>query len=207
MTNDDKPPITSQDFLTGQVLVAMPNMGDPRFEKAVILMCMHDVDHAMGVIVNKPLENLELSAMLERLDIEPAEHASEEPVFFGGPVQTERGIVIHTLDYQSENTIVITDDIGITATKDILSDIAGEDTSSPKPRRYLLAVGHAGWGSGQLEQEIAMNAWLHCDVDEAIVFQGAVEPTWNRALQKLGVTTAMFSPEWASSRRDDQPLN
>ena len=171
-----------QDFLAGKLLIAMPNMGDPRFEKSVIFMCTHDEDHAMGVIINKPIEDVELDELLRQLEIPAAQDANTTPVFFGGPVQTERGIVLHTLDYFSENTIKLGDDIGLTATKEILTDIGGKMPERPRPRRYLLAIGHAGWSGGQLESEIAMNAWVHCDPDEAILFDGATSPSWQRAL-------------------------
>ena len=197
----------SRDFLTGQMLIAMPNMGDPRFEKSVIFMCAHDDEHAMGIIVNKPLADIELPELLEQLGIEPEEAVADASVFFGGPVQTERGVVLHTLDYALETTVRLSHDLGLTATKEVLVDIGGKNPSQPPPRRYLLAIGHAGWGAGQLEQEIAMNAWAHCDPDEAIIFNGAQSASWQSALSKLGVTGAMFSPEWASTRDDDQPLN
>ena len=204
---DAKNKPAERDFLTGQLLIAMPSMGDPRFEHSVIFVCAHDEDHAMGVVVNKRLAEVELTELLRQLGIEPQEDADETPVFFGGPVQTERGLVLHTLDYQIDKTIVLSDKIGLTATKDVLVDIAGQSPERPPPRAFLLALGHAGWGPGQLEQEIAMNAWLHCESDEDIIFDGAEMDSWNRALAKLGVTSAMLSPEWASVRRDDQPLN
>ncbi|MBT8473448.1 MAG: YqgE/AlgH family protein [Marinicaulis sp.] len=196
-----------QDFLNGQLLIAMPNMTDPRFERAVVFICSHDRDHAMGVIVNKRIDDLHLIDLLEQLEIKPGQQADETPIFFGGPVQTERGLVIHTLDYKADTTLVINDQIGLTATKEILVDIGGKEPPNNQPERYLLAIGHAGWGAGQLEQEIAMNAWLHCSLDEAIIFEGAESSAWNRALKKLGVSSAMFSPEWAAVRDDDQPLN
>lgn len=201
------PKDTGRDFLVGQMLIAMPNMGDPRFEHSVIFVCTHDEDHAMGVIVNKPLADVELSDLLEQLEIEPETTIEETPVFFGGPVQTERGVVLHTLDYVLETTIKLDENIGLTATKDVLVDIAGREPNRAPPRRFLLAVGHAGWGAGQLEQEIAMNVWAHCPPDETIIFDGAKISSWKHALAKLGVTGAMLSPEWASPRRDDQPLN
>ena len=202
-----KPKTSERDFLAGQLLIAMPNMGDPRFDHAVIFLCAHNEDHAMGVIVNKRFSNMEVSDLLTQLEIEQDERARDLPVYFGGPVQTERGVVLHTLDYRLETTIQLAPDLGLTATKDVLIDIAGKNPNRPAPRRFLLAVGHAGWGSGQLEQEIAMNAWVHCDPDEAIIFDGAENACWKRALSKLGVTSAMLSPEWAALRRDDQPLN
>lgn len=196
-----------QDFLNGQLLIAMPNMTDPRFERAVVFICSHDRDHAMGVIVNKRIDDLHLIDLLEQLEIKSGQQAEKTPIFFGGPVQTERGLVIHTLDYKSDTTLVIKNQIGLTATKEILMDIGGEEPPNGQPERYMLAIGHAGWGAGQLEQEIAMNAWLHCSLDEAIIFEGAESPAWNRALKKLGVSSAMFSPEWAAIRDDDEPLN
>lgn len=197
----------AQDFLSGQILIAMPNMGDPRFDRSVIFVCAHDEEHAMGVIVNKPLEDVDLSELLEQLEIAPQPDADETPVFFGGPVQTERGLVLHTLDYKLETTLPLNDQYGLTASRDILIDIAGVKPKRPAPRKFLLAIGHAGWGPGQLEEEIAMNAWAHCEPDEEIIFSGAREPVWKRALSKLGVTSAMLSREWASARDDKQPLN
>ncbi|MEZ5891587.1 MAG: YqgE/AlgH family protein [Parvularculaceae bacterium] len=204
-----KPPSASDDreFLVGQMLIAMPNMGDPRFKRSVIFMCAHDEDHAMGVIVNKPLDDVDLSELLAQLEISPHERADDTPVFFGGPVQTERGLVLHTLDYKLDATLALNDELGLTASRDILIDIAGKAPKRPAPRRFLLAIGHAGWGPGQLEREIVQNAWAHCDADEEIIFNGAHDALWKRALSKLGVTSAMLSPEWASARGSDQPLN
>lgn len=205
--SDDITSPDSRDFLVGKMLIAMPSMGDSRFDRSVIFMCAHDEEHAMGVIVNKPLDDVELSELLQQLEIAPQDDADETPVFFGGPVQTERGLVLHTLDYQLDVTLALDENIGLTASRDILNDIAGASPKRPPPRRYLLAIGHAGWGPGQLEEEIAMNAWAHCDPDEQIIFDGMTEALWKRALSKLGVSSAMLSPEWATARRDDGPLN
>ncbi len=161
----------------------------------------------MGVIINKRLQDVVLSELLKQLDIDPRDGANATPVFFGGPVQTERGAVLHTLDYQLDATIELAPDLGLTATKDALVDIAGKAPKQAPPRAFILTIGHAGWGPGQLEQEIAMNAWVHCAPSEAIIFEGAESDAWSRALAKLGVTSAMLSPEWATPRRDDQPLN
>lgn len=198
---------SEQDFLAGQLLIAMPNMGDPRFERSVIMICTHDTDHAMGVILNKRLDDVEFIDLLTQLDITPCEGAHHTDVFYGGPVQTERGLVLHTSDYEIDKTMTIKGDLALTATRDILVDIGGCEPQRPAPRRYLLAIGHAGWGPGQLEQEIAMNAWLHCAPDDGLIFNGAQDDAWNGALAKLGVTSAMLSREWASSRDSDQPLN
>ncbi len=204
MTSDKEP---QQDFLAGQLLIAMPNMGDPRFERSVILICAHDTDHAMGVIVNKRLDDVEFDDLLTQLDIEPAENAQYTDVFFGGPVQTERGLVLHTSDYEIDKTLTLPGGLALTATRDILIDIGGREPKRTAPARYLLAIGHAGWGAGQLEQEIAMNAWLHCDADDDLIFNGSHDDAWNGALAKLGVTSAMLSREWASVRDSGQPLN
>lgn len=208
MSENESPPLAeARDYLAGQMLIAMPNMGDPRFDRSVIFLCTHDDDHAMGVIVNKPLDDVDLSELLEQLEIAPLADAEDTPVFFGGPVQTERGLVLHTLDYELETTLSLGHGLGLTASRDILIDIAGSDAKRPAPRRFLLAIGHTGWGPGQLEKEIALNAWAHCESDEEIIFNGAEDAIWKRALEKLGVTSAMLSTEWASVRDEDKPLN
>ncbi len=185
----------------------MPNMGDSHFERSVVLICSHDVDHAMGVIVNKRIDDVDFTDLLTQLDISPSPNAQYTDVFLGGPVQTERGLVLHTLDYEADKTVRLSDELALTATREILADIGGTEPERPAPSQYLLAIGHAGWGPGQLEQEIAMNAWLHCDVDNALIFNGAHDDTWTGALAKLGVTSAMLSKEWASVRDTGQPLN
>lgn len=197
----------SQDFLTGKLLIAMPNMTDPRFERAVLLMVSHDPAHAMGVVINRPLEDIELGDLLEQLSIDPREGAGGEQVYYGGPVQTDRGLVIHTLDYQSPQTLTVGSQFGVTASKDILVDIGGRARTRKAPDKYLLAIGHAGWGAGQLESEIAVNAWCHTNASEELVFGGVRSDIWTNALKTLGVTGAMLSPEWAITRSGDAPLN
>lgn len=197
----------SQDFLAGKLLIAMPNMSDPRFEKSVILMVSHDTSHAMGVVINKPLAKVELGDLLEQLSIDPLEGAGGDPVYYGGPVQTDRGLVVHTLDYRGPQTLEINERIGVTASKEILVDIGGRSRNRKPPEKYLLAIGHAGWGPGQLESEIAVNAWVHSDAAEELIFHSDTEAVWRNALKSLGVTGAMLSPEWSSVRPDDAPLN
>ncbi|MBB5518665.1 YqgE/AlgH family protein [Amphiplicatus metriothermophilus] len=206
-TSSEKRRDEERDFLAGRLLIAMPNMTDPRFEQSVVVMCAHDADHAMGVIVNKPLANVELGDLLEQLEIDPREGAAGELVFFGGPVQTDRGVVLHTLDYRTETTLEIAPGIGLTATRDILVDIAGRRRERTPPSRFLVAIGYAGWGPGQLEDEIAMNVWVHGDAEESIVFAADPASSWRAALERLGVTAAKLSPEWWSPRADDAPLN
>jgi len=196
-----------RDFLAGKLLIAMPNMTDPRFEKSVVLMVSHDERHAMGVVVNKPLADVELGDLLEQLQIDPRQGAGGEPVFYGGPVQTDRGLVVHSLDYRTPQTMEVTPELGVTASKDILVDIGGAAARRKGPAHYLLAIGHAGWGAGQLESEIALNAWCHSDAQASLIFGGEAKDLWNAALKSLGVTAAMLSPEWSQVRPDGAPLN
>ncbi len=196
-----------QDFLAGKLLIAMPNMSDPRFEKSVLLMVSHDPKHAMGIVINKPLVDLELADLLEQLKIDPREGSGGEPVYYGGPVQTDRGLVVHTLDYRSPQTMAVNARIGVTASKDILVDIGGRANTRPPPEKYLLAVGHAGWGPGQLESELSVNAWCHSDPDVDLMFATSSGDVWQAALKSLGVTGAMFSREWSSPRPGDAPIN
>lgn len=185
----------------------MPSMTDPRFERSIVAICAHDEDHAMGVIVNKPLADIEFSELLEQLDIDPREGVGGDPVYFGGPVQTDRGVVLHTLDYRLDTTLVVAPGIGLTANREILVDIGGRRRGRTPPSHFILAIGYAGWSAGQLEDELAMNAWAHCDSDEAIIFARDTSQSWRKALKKLGVTEAMLSPEWLSVRPGDAPLN
>jgi putative transcriptional regulator len=171
-------------FLSGQLLIAMPGIGDPRFERALILVCAHDETHAMGIALNRPVEGLTVPDLLERLEIESEIKAPPDLVLLGGPVQRERGFVLHTNDYRSEDSLEVGDALILTATRDVLEAMA---QASGAPRRSVLALGYAGWGAGQLEMEIRENVWLTCDADEALVFDGAHEKKWVRALAKLGV--------------------
>lgn len=196
-----------QDFLTGKLLIAMPSMTDPRFERSVLLMVEHDQTHAMGVVINKPLADIELGDLLEQLAIDPREGAGGELVYYGGPVQTDRGLVIHSLDYRSPQTLIVADHFGVTASKEILVDIGGRGRTQKPPEKFMLAIGHAGWDAGQLESEIAVNAWCHSEATEALVFGPDRRATWSSALNSLGVTGAMFSPEWSNARPGDAPLN
>jgi len=196
-----------RDFLVGQTLIAMPNMGDPRFERSVVLVCSHEDDHAMGIVINKQIKDVTIGDLLKQLEIKAEGVILESPVHYGGPVQQDRGLVIHTLDYHSPQTLIVADNIGVTGTRDILADVSGQDRKAPPPGKHFLALGHAGWDSGQLEEEIAMNAWANCPAEEALVFTKGNTDIWKSALGKLGVTGAMLSPEWANIRDEDAPLH
>ena len=186
-------------FLDGKLLIAMPGIGDPRFERSVIFLCAHSADGAMGIVINKVAQNITFPDLLSKLDVLPAEsrinvdkRLSEMPVQFGGPVETGRGFVLHTTDYYSaDTTLPISERVGLTATLDVLRAIA----KGQGPRHSLLALGYSGWGPGQLESEIQKNGWLHCEADEDLIFIVANDDKYRTALNKLGIDPRMLSSE------------
>lgn len=180
-----------QGYLDGQLLLAMPAMIDQRFSRAVIYMCAHSADGAMGIVVNQRAPQLTFPRLLEQLEIDlsapeggitiPLEKMA---VHFGGPVETRRGFVLHTSDYYvADSTLPIDENVCLTATTDILRAIA----SGSGPARSLLALGYAGWGPGQLESEIHANGWLTCPGDLDIIFDHNLDGKYERALATLGV--------------------
>ena len=173
----------------------MPGIGDPRFERAVIFLCAHNAEHAMGLAVNQPVDGLSIGSVLKRLKIGDANSSITLPddlVLMGGPVERDRGFVLHTDDYCSpSSSLPVIPGISLTATPDVLEAIAGHNS---RPRRSLLALGYAGWGPGQLEQEIIGDTWLTCEADESLIFGDDHAGKWMRALAKIGV-----SPERLSS--------
>lgn len=169
--------------LAGQLLVAMPQMQDPRFARSVILMCAHNEEGAMGLVVNKLLDQITLSELMKQLGIDCIGASGRNPVHFGGPVEGGRGFVLHSPDYIENGTLVIGNSLALTATLDILRAIG----RGAGPRRSLLALGYAGWGPGQLDSEIQANGWLNVAADEDIVFELGLADRWARALAKLGV--------------------
>ena len=173
-----------QGFFAGQLLIAMPGISDPRFERALILICAHDEQHAMGLAVNRPVEGLTVPDILARLDIESNITLPPDLVLMGGPVERERGFVVHTDDYHAEHTLEVGSGMALTATRDVLEAMASHNRH---PRRSLLALGYAGWGAGQLENEIKENVWLTCEPDETLVFGHDYEHKWGQALAKIGV--------------------
>ncbi len=176
--------------LSGKVLIAMPGMGDPRFVKSVIYMCAHSDDGAMGLIVNKPASGVSFSDLLERLEIAPSPGSQTPPIYVGGPVEHGRGFVLHTADYDSENaTLKVDDRFSMTATVDVLEDIA----RGTGPSSALLALGYSGWGPGQLEHEIARNGWLIGDPDDALIFGADNTRKWGAALGALGIDPLTLS--------------
>ncbi|WP_299165012.1 YqgE/AlgH family protein [uncultured Tateyamaria sp.] len=170
--------------LTGALLVAMPGMGDPRFDRSVVFLCAHSAEGAMGLIVNKPAEDMAMGELYDQLDITAAPARRLMPVHFGGPVETARGFVLHSTDYQSRlKTLDVCDGFGMTATLDVLEDLAAGDG----PDRALVMLGYAGWGPGQLEAEIARNGWLTVDADPGLVFGTVDGDKWMSAVKSLGI--------------------
>lgn len=176
--------------LSGKLLIAMPGMGDPRFDRSVVFLCAHSPDGAMGLIVNKPALDLTFRHLLDQLGIPMVPGARDIRVHFGGPVEHGRGFVLHSDDYESTGgTLRVQGGFGMTATVDILQDIA----QGAGPGASLLALGYAGWGPGQLEAEILRNGWLTCDADGEIVFSREDATKWERALRQLGVDPLTLS--------------
>ena len=179
-------------FLSGQMLIAMPGIGDPRFERSVVLVCAHDSEHAMGIALNRPIEGLTIPDLLERLEIRTTADMDENLVLLGGPVDLERGFVLHTDDFHAEHSLDVSEGIALTTTREVLEAMGRRD---PSPRRAILTLGYAGWGAGQLEREIRGNVWLTVEADEALVFDGDHETKWSRALGKLGIDPQFLSAE------------
>lgn len=170
------------DTIAGKLLVAMPGMGDPRFDHTVIMMCSHDDQHAMGVVVNKPKAELTVADVLDHLGLK-AVSGGERSVMDGGPVRPDRGFVLHSEDFAArEGTQSVAPGIRLTATRDVLEAMAREQP----PQQFLLALGCSSWGAGQLEDELKRNAWLVVDVDNAIVFDEHHDDKWTRAIRTLG---------------------
>lgn len=176
--------------LSGKLLIAMPGMGDPRFAHAVIFVCAHSEEGAMGIIVNKPAPELLFSDLLEQLEIPLGDGYRDIRVHFGGPVETGRGFVLHSSEYQSEaGTLEVDAGTSMTATTDVLADMA----VGQGPEQSFMALGYSGWGPGQLESEILDNGWLTSDAREDIIFGRANEHKWTAALKMLGVDPLTLS--------------
>ncbi|HWL05753.1 MAG TPA: YqgE/AlgH family protein [Xanthobacteraceae bacterium] len=184
-------------YLDGQMLIAMPTMDDERFARSLIYVCAHSSEGAMGIVVNNPASNINFAELLVKLDLVPAEDViklppDSVPVMKGGPVETERGFVLHSSDFFIEDsTLAIDRGICLTATIDILKAMARGDG----PDNAILALGYAGWAPGQLETEIHQNGWLHCAADDELIFGGDMEGKYRRAMRKIGVDMGMLSSQ------------
>ena len=178
-------------YLSGQLLIAMPGMTDPRFEKSVIYVCAHNSDGAMGLVVNREIDSLTFPELLQQLEIDPAAGNDPVRVLFGGPVEQARGFVLHSPDYLQDASLVVDENVALTATIDILRAIA----EGKGPANCLLALGYAGWGAGQLDSEIKSNGWLSVDADVDLVFGCDLDEKWERAMAKIGIDPRMLSDD------------
>lgn len=187
------PMTTSEDdSLIGKLLVAMPGIGDERFNRAVILICAHSPDYSMGLVINDPMEDLTLPSLFDQLGIDQDIKLPEKPVLNGGPVGTDRGFVIHSTDYFSDGaTLQVTDNLCMTATRDVLQAMA----SGSSPRKSVLSLGYAGWGPGQLEYELSQNAWLISRPNSGLVFGDGYERKWEASLERIGIDPAFLHME------------
>src|SRR5437762_6324633 len=186
-------------FLDGQMLIATPGMQDERFSRSLIYMCAHSSEGAMGIVVNQPAAHISFPDLLVKLDVIPKADKIQLPPgagdvteLKGGPVETERGFVLHSADFFIENsTLPIDEGICLTATLDILKAIA----RGKGPESAILALGYAGWAPGQLENEMQQNGWLHCSADPELIFGTDIEAKYTLALKKIGVAPGMLSRE------------
>ena len=182
---------TNPSYLTGQILIAMPAMTDPRFTKSVIYICVHNEEGAMGLVVNKTIDSLAFPELLKQLNIDVHGIIDDRPIYHGGPLDPGRGFILHSLDYQQDSTISITEGLGLTVTIDVLSDIA----ENRGPAQSLLALGYAGWGPNQLDDEIQQNAWLQSSADRELIFNLQNDKKWECAISSIGIDLSLLSAE------------
>jgi putative transcriptional regulator len=176
-------------FLTGQLLIAMPAMADPRFAQSVIYVCAHTNEGAMGLVLNRPIVKPTFDDLLKQLQVAPVPAVRQVRLCAGGPVENARGFVLHTTDWTGDGSLKVNQDTALTASLDVLKLIAG----GGGPRECILALGYAGWGPGQLDQEIQQNAWLSVDADETLLFDSDHDTKWRRALGKLHIDPLLLS--------------
>ena len=184
--------MNSRSFLTNHFLIAMPALRDPNFSRTVTYICEHSTDGAMGLVINRPMSSIHLGDMLEQLDITTGDpRVSQATVFLGGPVQPDRGFVLHSAGRRWDSTLQITDGISITTSRDILESIAAGEG----PEQTLVALGYAGWAGGQLEDELGANSWLSGPAETDIIFRMSADNRWRAAAGLLGVDLNLLSGE------------
>ncbi|RVT93083.1 YqgE/AlgH family protein [Sphingomonas crocodyli] len=174
--------------LAGQYLLALPGIGDPRFERAVIAMCAHDTDGALGIGVGRLIQGITLHGLLEQVDIEPGV-APDAMIHVGGPVEPQRGFVLHSMDWDGGDTIRVADRWGLTSTLDVLRAIS-EGTG---PDQWLVALGYAGWGEGQLDGEMRRHGWLATRGDDSILFGCSPGDRWEAAMRSTGIDPSLLA--------------
>lgn len=177
-------------YLSGRLLLAMPGMGDPRFDHAVIAMIRHDADGALGLGIDKPIANVTLHSILADLKIDPGE-APDDHVVLGGPVETERGFVLHTREWRSESTVGAGPLGAMTTSKDVLAAIA----AGVGPKHFVVALGYAGWDAGQLDAEMTRHGWYAAQGREHIVFTTPAEERWKAAWRAEGIDPALLASQ------------
>ena len=176
-------------YLTGQFLIAMPQMDDPRFRNTVIFMCNHDDDSAMGVVINQAMDGLYLDSLAEQVGIGTPRFWGDTPVYNGGPVEQSRGLVIHSSDHVLPDSININDHMAMTSNIKIISEIA----NGYGPQEFLVTLGHASWTAGQLEHEIKNNVWLTLPFQHDLIFNDNIDTIWAGCYTRLGIPTAQIS--------------
>jgi putative transcriptional regulator len=175
--------------LKNHFLIAMPGLTDPRFSQSVTYICEHNEGGAMGIMINQPA-TLSYKALFEQLQLND-NYSDESPLLLGGPVQKERGFVLHSSEKQWTSTLSVSDDIALTGSKDILDDIANHQG----PKNALIALGYAGWDAGQLEEEIVQNSWLTVPAEKHIIFDTPLDKRWASAAQQLGIDLTLMSSQ------------
>ncbi|USI72665.1 YqgE/AlgH family protein [Sphingomonas morindae] len=175
-------------FFTGQLLLAMPGIGDPRFDHAVIALCVHDENGALGIGIGRHADGVTLHTLMAQLGIDPGV-APDSPIFVGGPVEPNRGFVVHSRDWGGESSVDVAGRWMLTSTLDVLRAIA----EGRGPSRWLAALGYAGWGEGQLDDEIRRNGWFNAEGDPALLFDAPVEQRWRRGFTAAGIDPRLLA--------------
>jgi putative transcriptional regulator len=183
--------LKSSGYLGGQMLIAMPRMEDARFARTVVYICAHSAEGAMGLVVNRLFSALTFPDLLKQLDIEPTPVCDPIRIHFGGPVEAGRGFVLHSTDYVQDGTLLVDEQVGLSATIDVLKAIA----EGRGPKQRLLALGYAGWNAGQLDHELRENVWLNVPADENLLFGPEIDRKWEQAIAKIGVDFNMLSAD------------
>ena len=175
-------------FLTGQFLLAMPGIGDPRFERAVIAICAHDDEGALGIGIGTEIEGLRFHDVLQQLEIEPGV-AENRPVHLGGPVEQQRGFVLHSREWSGGDTVDVAGRWALSGTLDVLRAIAG----GVGPRQWIVALGYAGWGGGQLDGELSRHGWFNTSGDEALIYATPAPTRWEAAFESAGIDPRLLA--------------
>lgn len=181
-------------FLTGQFLLAMPGIGDPRFERAVIAICAHDPDGAMGIGIGAVIDGLGLHDLLGQFDIDPGE-APDTPIHFGGPVEPRRGFILHSPDWAGQDTVEVAGRWALSGTLDVLKAIAAGNG----PADWIVALGYAGWGEGQLDEEMTRIGWFNTPAEPDLIFDTDVERRWEAAFGHAGIDPRLLVADGGSA--------